>query len=92
MFKVYFKLKDTEFEIVAGDLDLSHPYFVSIKDFDLDYDKSLVVNPQLENTRKRFRDIETIMIPFQCCSLIEKVPERKSEPQKVLSLTKKVKE
>jgi len=88
MFKVYFKLKDTEYEIVAADLDLSHPYFVSIKDFDLDYDEGLVVNPQLENTRKRFRDIETIMIPFQCCSLIEKVPNRKQGAPTVLTLTR----
>ncbi|PIE02441.1 MAG: hypothetical protein CSA81_07185 [Acidobacteria bacterium] len=89
MFKVYFKLKDEEYEIVAQDLDLSHPYFVSIKDFVLDYDEGLVVNPQLENTRKRFKDIETIMIPFQCCSLIEKVPEKKSGSSVVLKMQEK---
>jgi hypothetical protein len=86
MFKVYFKLKDTEYEIVAKDLDLSHPYFVSIKDFMLDYDEGLVVNPHLENTRKRFKDIETIMIPFQSCTLIEKVPEKKLGNDNLVSM------
>jgi len=89
MFKVYFKLKDEDYELVAQDLDLSHPYFVSIKDFVLDYDEGLVVNPQLENTRKRFSKIESIMIPFQCCVLIEKVPDKKSTSPTVISLSNK---
>jgi len=89
MFKVYFKIKDEEYEIVAQDLDLSHPYFVSIKDFILDYDEGLVVNPQLENTRLRFTHIESIMIPFQCCTLIEKVPEKKTLSPNVITLSHK---
>lgn len=79
MFKVHFKLKDEEYQLVAADLDLSHPYFVSIKDIDLDYGESLVVNPQLENTRLRFQDTDNIMIPFQSVALIESVPAREGK-------------
>jgi hypothetical protein len=92
VFKVFFNLKNVEYELVAADLDLSHPYFVSIKDFDLDYDEGLVVNPHLENTRKRFRHTETIMIPFQSCSLIEKVPARKRKEGPALVTLKETEE
>lgn len=77
MYKVHFRLKETEYELVAESLDLSHPYFVSIKKMVLDYEEGLVVNPHLENTKKRFRDVETIMIPFQSVALIEVVPDKK---------------
>ena len=77
MYKVHFHLKGEDYEIVAESLDLSHPYFVSIKDFDLSYEEGLVVNPHLENTKKRFANTSNIMIPLQSVSLIEKVPPRK---------------
>ena len=76
MYKVHFRLKETDYELVAESLDLSHPYFVSIKDIVLDFDEGLVVNPHLENTRKRFQDSTNIMIPVQNCSLIEKIRGR----------------
>jgi len=76
LYKVHFRLKDTDYELVAASLDLSHPYFVSIKEMDLGYEEGLVVNPHLENTKKRFKDVGNIMIPFQNVSLIESVPAR----------------
>lgn len=79
MYRVHFKLKDTEYELVADSLDLSHPYFVSIKDIDLKFDEGVVVNPHLENTRKRFQQATNIMIPLQNCFLIEQIPPRKTE-------------
>lgn len=76
MYKVHFRLQDEDFELYAHSLDLSHPYFVSIKDFDFSYQEGLVVNPHLENTKKRFKDTTTIMIPFQSTILIEIIRER----------------
>lgn len=76
MYKVHFRIKEEEYELVAASLDLTHPYFVSIKDMDLSYEEGLVVNPHLENTKKRFKDVSNIMIPFQNVSLIEQVPAR----------------
>ena len=89
MYKVHFRLKDETYELVAESLDLSHPYFVSIKDMVLDYDEGVVVNPHLENTRKRFQDAINLMIPFQNCDLIERVPER--NPKKATRTRKIVK-
>lgn len=80
MYKAHFRLQDEDFELYAHSLDLSHPYFVSIKDFDFSYQEGLVVNPHLENTKKRFRDTTTIMIPFQSVVLIEVI--RNKEPVK----------
>lgn len=80
MFKVHFTLKNEEFQLVAASLDLSHPYFVSIKEMDLSYEEGIVVNPHLENTRKRFKDVTNIMIPFQNVALIESVPVKEKEP------------
>ncbi len=84
-YKVHFSLKDVEYQLVAESLDLSHPYFVSIKDMDLSYEEGLVVNPHLENTKKRFEHTNNIMIPFQCVALIETVPSRdkKQKPSKL---------
>ena len=76
MYKVHFRLKDMDYELVAESLDLSHPYFVSIKDIDLAYEEGVVVNPHLENTKKRFKDVANIMIPLQNVALIETVPAK----------------
>lgn len=73
LYKVHFRLRDEDFELVAHSLDLTHPYFVSIKDFDFTYQEGLVVNPHLENTKKRFKNTTSIMIPFQSVILIEVV-------------------
>jgi len=43
---------------------------------DLAYGEGLVVNPHLENTKKRFKDVTNIMIPLQNVALIESVPAR----------------
>ena len=82
MYKVHFHLKDVEYQLVAESLDLTHPYFVSIKDMDLDYEEGLVVNPHLENTKKRFQDTNNIMIPLTNVLLIESVPARDKKKQK----------
>jgi len=90
LFKVHFKLEDEDYQLVAADLDLTHPYFVSIKEMDLDYEEGMVVNPHLENTKKRFKDTNNIMIPFQSVILIESVPPRKEKPKhrlEVVSMT-----
>lgn len=73
MYRVHFQIKGVEYELVAESLDLSHPYFVSIKHIDFDYAEGMVVNPHMENTRKRFRDTVTLMIPLQNCALIEQI-------------------
>ncbi|CAM2067411.1 DUF1820 domain-containing protein [Sulfidibacter corallicola] len=82
MYKVHFRLKEEEYQLVAESLDLTHPYFVSIKDMILDYEEGMVVNPHLEATKKRFADISSIMIPLQNVLLIETLqPKAKPSPK-----------
>ncbi|CAM2007826.1 DUF1820 family protein [Acanthopleuribacter pedis] len=81
MYKVHFRLREEEYQLVAESLDLSHPYFVSIKDMILDYEEGLVLNPHLENTKKRFAEVASIMIPLQNVQLIETLQDRPKKPR-----------
>lgn len=60
---------------MARSLDLTHPYFVSIKNLVFPTDKKLVINPLEEETRRTFGSADHLMIPFQTVILIEELPE-----------------
>ena len=75
MYKVHFQLKDEEYELVARSLDLSHPYFVSIKDLVFPTGKSLIINPSADDIRRAFGEANHLMLPFQSVSLIEELPD-----------------
>lgn len=72
-FRIHFKWKGKEINIIAQKLDMTHPYFVSIKDLVLPKDKKLIVNPQDESIRKDFSQASHLMIPFQSIILIEEL-------------------
>ena len=92
LYKVHFSLKNEDYELVAESLDLSHPYFVSIKHINLSYEEGFVINPHLENTKKRFKNAENIMIPLQNVGLIESVPEKERSASGGTLLTLQTKE
>jgi hypothetical protein len=75
LYKVHFKWKDKEIELMAKSLDLTHPYFVSIKDLVFPKGKRLVINPAEDEVRRAFAKSQHLMIPFQTVSLIEELPE-----------------
>lgn len=77
LYKVYFKWKDKDVELVAKSLDLTHPYFVSIKDIVFPNKASLIINPAQDEVRKHFGQSHHLMIPFQTVSLIEETNEEK---------------
>jgi hypothetical protein len=58
-------------QLVAESLDLTHPYFVSIKGMVFEEDEKLIINPSEEEIRRIFGDASHLMIPFQTVSLIE---------------------
>ena len=60
---------------MAKSLDLTHPYFVSIKNLVFSTEPKLVINPAEEETRKTFGRSDHLMIPFQTVILIEELPE-----------------
>lgn len=79
MYKVFFKLKEKEYEVKAMSLDLTHPYFVSIKDLAFDPPNRLIIDPAMDELRKRFSKSKHLMIPISQVSLIEEIEEDSSK-------------
>lgn len=75
LYRVHFKWKEKEIELTAKSLDLTHPYFVSIKNLVFTTEQKLVINPGEEEVRRTFGAAEHLMIPFQTVSLIEELSE-----------------
>jgi hypothetical protein len=75
LYRVHFKWKEKEVELMARSLDLTHPYFVSIKNLVFPTEKKLVVNPSEEETRREFGKSDHLMIPFQTVLMIEEMPD-----------------
>ncbi len=77
MYRVHFKWKDKEISLQARSLDLTHPYFVSIKDLVFPTGKKIIINPSEDEVRRTFSESNHIMIPFQAVILIEELDEKK---------------
>ncbi len=75
LYRVHFKWKEKEIELMAKSLDLTHPYFVSIKGLVFPAEQKLVINPSEEEVRRTFGASDHLMIPFQTVSLIEELPD-----------------
>ncbi len=71
IYRVHFKWKDKDLQIKATSLDLTHPYFVSIKDLILKKESRLIIDPSEDDVQRLFGKTEHLMIPFQAVSLIE---------------------
>jgi hypothetical protein len=76
LYRVHFKWKDKEVQLTAKSLDLTHPYFVSIKDLVFSDKKKLIINPAEDDIIKAFGSSKHLMIPFQTVLLIEEIEER----------------
>ncbi|MCF7927475.1 MAG: DUF1820 family protein [Spirochaetales bacterium] len=78
LYVVHFTWKEKEMTLKARSLDLTHPYFVSIRDLVLPTGQGLIIDPSEDDVRKIFGRADHVMLPFQTVSLIE---ERSSEPE-----------
>ena len=75
LYRVHFKWKEKEVQLTARSLDLTHPYFVSIKDMVFPKGKKLIINPLEDEIKKAFGSAKHLMIPFQTVSLIEELDD-----------------
>jgi len=85
LYKVHFKWKDKEINLCAKQLDLTHPYFVSIKDLIFEDTVKLIINPSDDDIKKDFGHADHLMIPFQSVVLIEEIIHE--EKSKVMPFT-----
>ncbi|MGI9570426.1 MAG: DUF1820 family protein, partial [Desulfobulbia bacterium] len=51
IFRVHFTWKEKQYELKARSLDMTHPYFVSIKDLVLPEENSVLINPADDELR-----------------------------------------
>jgi len=75
VFRVHFTWKEKEYALKAYSLDMTHPYFVSIKDLLLPEESNVLINPADDEIRKKFGSVRQLMLPFQSVSLIEEFVE-----------------
>ena len=75
LYRVHFKWKNKEIQLTAKDLDLTHPYFVSIKNLVFTEGNRLIINPSQEDIKSDFSRSDHLMIPFQSVILIEELRE-----------------
>jgi hypothetical protein len=78
LYRVHFTWKGKEMELSARSLDLTHPYFVSIKDMVFPQGPKLIINPAEDDMMKVFGEAKHLMIPFQTVQLIEELPDEPS--------------
>ncbi len=79
VYRVHFTWKEKEYCLKAESLDMTHPYFVCIKDLLLPEEKSYLINPADDEIRKNFSEVRQLLLPFQSVSLIE---EYREDPDK----------
>ncbi|MBN2323552.1 MAG: DUF1820 family protein [Spirochaetes bacterium] len=73
IYRVHFKWKDKEVQLTAKSLDLTHPYFVSIKEIVFPKGKKIIIDPQEEEVQRSFGDADHLMIPLQSVIIIEEL-------------------
>ena len=86
IYRVHFKWREKDVTLCAESLDLTHPYFVSIKDLLFPKETRLIIDPGEDELRKRFADTNHVMIPFQTVSLIEELSDE-TVKKKIRSFT-----
>ena len=88
VFRVHFTWKEKEYSLKAENLDMTHPYFVAIKDLVLPEKSNVLINPADDEIREKFGEVRQLMLPFQSVSLIEEYREDPDQNKKVSDVRK----
>jgi hypothetical protein len=75
IYRVHFKWKGKDVVVCAKNLDLTHPYFVSIKDLLFPSTSSVIINPSDDDLKRAFGDTNHLMIPLGSVALVEELNE-----------------
>ncbi len=80
-FRIHFTYEKKEVVLLAESLDMTHPYFVSIKEIKLPKSSPLIIDPNRDSMEKRFGEAYHLMIPFQSVTLIEEIRDEEKKPR-----------
>ncbi len=75
LFRIRFKWKEKEYALKGRDLDMTHPYFVSLGDLIFPDSSALIIDPADDDIRREFSGVKHIMLPVQQIHLIEELSE-----------------
>ncbi len=74
-YRIHFTWKDKARVINCRDLDMTHPYFVSLEKLVFPEPSKVIIGPDDDELRREFGEARSIMIPFQNVQLIEMLNE-----------------
>ncbi|MFW6215446.1 MAG: DUF1820 family protein [Alkalispirochaetaceae bacterium] len=79
LYRVHFTWKKKDRVLRARELDMTHPYFVSIKGLVFTKGSNLIIDPSEDELRHEFGEADHLMIPFQSVALIEELDDKRLE-------------
>lgn len=75
VFRVHFTWKEKARTLNCRQLDMTHPYFVSLEGLVFPEASKVIIGPDDDELRREFGSARGIMIPFQNVQLIESLEE-----------------
>lgn len=79
MYRIHLTWKGKEVVLRARELDMTHPYFVSIRDLVFPEGEGIIIDPSQDEVRRTFGEADHLLIPFQSVNLIEELREDRTD-------------
>lgn len=80
IYRIEFTYRKKQYSLKAGELDMTHPYFVSLTKLIMP-EEGVIINPEVEDVRRIFGRTEQLMVPLQNIELIEVFSDDPDSPQ-----------
>lgn len=85
VYRIHFTWKEKQHTLKARELDLTHPYFVSMRGLIFPHPGGVIIDPNGDELRKDLGEAEHLMIPIQSVQMIEELGTMsESSPGKVI--------